>query len=276
MTSAISPPARDSKTSGKPALRYVVHEARNGEAPRHTVVLSHALGCDLTMWNVLADKLSEGCRVIAYDHRGHGRSETAAGPYTMEDLTEDAVRVIRETGAAPVIWIGISMGGMVGQELALRHPELVAALVIANSTSRYPSEAQTAWQQRIITLEQQGIPGVVEATLQRFFSPAFHERDPATVDSFRRRLLSTDLQAYLGCCHAVRAIDTTDRLSQIRAPVQIIAGEHDQGTPPAMAQAIADKIPYARLSVLPDAAHLSVIEQPEAFAKVVSSFLREL
>lgn len=276
MTSAFLSPSRDGKTSGKPALRYVVHEPRKVKEPRHTIVLSHALGCDLTMWNVLADKLAEDCRVIAYDHRGHGQSETAPGPYTMEDLTEDAARVIQETNSAPLVWIGISMGGMVGQELALRHPELIAALVIANSTSRYPDEAQTTWQQRIITLEQQGIPGIVEATLQRFFSPAFHERDPATVDAFRRRLLSTELQAYLGCCHAVRVIDTTERLPQIRVPVQIIAGEQDQGTPPAMAKTIADKIPYAKLAVLPDAAHLSVIEQPEAFAKVIYSFLREL
>lgn len=263
-------------TASTPVLRYALCEPRRESRPPHTVVLSHALGCDLAMWNALADTLAEECRVIAYDHRGHGKSEVPAEPYSMEKLADDAARIIRETQGGPVVWIGISMGGMVGQELALRHPELVSALVLANCTSRYPEEAQTAWQQRIVTVEQQGISGVSEATLQRFFSPAFHEQNPKTVDAFRRRLLSTELQGYLGCCHAVRAINTTDRLPQITVPVQIIAGEKDQGTPVEMARIMADRIPYARLTVLPNAAHLSVIERPEAFAKIVVSFLREL
>lgn len=228
------------------------------------------------MWNGLIDTLAENCRVIAYDHRGHGQSDIAPGPITMADLADDAARVIEATGNGPVVWLGISMGGMAGQELALRHPQLVSALIIADSTSRYPEEAQTAWQQRIVTLEQQGIPGVVDATLQRFFTSAFHQRDAATVDAFRRRLLSTDLQSYLACCHAVRAIDTTERLEQIVIPVQIIVGDQDQGTPLTMSQTMADRFPSARLAVIPNAGHLSAVEQPGAFAKVVNAFLREL
>jgi 3-oxoadipate enol-lactonase len=271
-----SPFSQEGMTANAPVLRYALCEPRRGNHPQHTIVLSHALGCDLAMWNVLADKLAEECRVIAYDHRGHGKSEVPVQPYSMEELADDAARVIRETQAGAVVWIGISMGGMVGQELALRHPELVSALVLANCTSRYPEEAQIAWQQRIVTVEQQGIPGVIETTLQRFFSPAFYEKDPKTVDAFRRRLLSTELQGYLGCCHAVRSINTTDRLQQIAVPVQIIASEHDQGTPVEMARIMAERIPYARLTVLPHAAHLSVIEQPEAFSRTVIAFLREL
>lgn len=268
--------AHEGGTSGSPALHYQVYEARNSGPPRHTIVLSHALGCDRSMWNGLIDRLTEDCRIIAYDHRGHGQSEFVPTPITIADLADDAARVIEDAGIEPVVWLGISLGGMVGQELALRHPRLISALIIADSTSRYPDEAQIAWQQRIVTLEQQGIPGVVDATLQRFFTPAFHQHDPATVNAFRRRLLSTDLQAYLACCHAVRAIDTTDRLEQIAVPVQIIVGDKDQGTPVAMAQIMADKIPYSRLAVIPDAAHLSVIEQPNAFFMIVSAFLREL
>jgi 3-oxoadipate enol-lactonase len=271
-----SPFSQEGMTASEPALRYALCGPRSGNSPRHTVVLSHALGCDLSMWNALADTLAEECRVIAYDHRGHGKSEVPAEPYSMEELADDAARIIREAQADPVVWIGISMGGMVGQELALRHPELVSALVLANCTSRYPEEAQTAWQQRIVTVEQQGVPGIIEATLQRFFSPAFHEKDPKTVDAFRRRLLSTELQGYLGCCYAVRDINTTGRLPQIAVPVQIIASEYDQGTPADMAKIMAEHIPYARLAILPDAAHLSAIEQPDAFSRIVASFLREL
>lgn len=228
------------------------------------------------MWNRLVPVLAEECRIVTYDHRGHGRSEVPDGIYTLEELADDAAHLIQETEAGPVVWVGISMGGMVGQELALRHPGLLRGLVIANSTSQYPEAAQTAWQQRIVTLEQQGIPGVAEATLQRFFSPSFHEKDLATVDVFRRRLLSTELPGYLGCCHAVRAIDTTARLEQINMPVQIIASEGDQGTPVEMARIMAEHLPQARLTILPDAAHLSAVEQPEAFAEIVRAYLREL
>lgn len=266
----------EGKTTRSPALHYIVHEPRNLSGPRHTLVLSHALGCDLTMWNRLVPVLAEECRIVTYDHRGHGRSEVPDGIYTLEELADDAAHLIQETEAGPVVWVGISMGGMVGQELALRHPGLLRGLVIANSTSQYPEAAQTAWQQRIVTLEQQGIPGVAEATLQRFFSPSFHEKDLATVDAFRRRLLSTELPGYLGCCHAVRAIDTTARLEQINMPVQIIASEGDQGTPVEMARIMAEHLPQARLTILPDAAHLSAVEQPEAFAEIVRAYLREL
>lgn len=263
-------------THSSPALRYRIYEPRHGRPPRHTVVLSHALGCDLSMWDKLTERLSADCRVIAYDQRGHGKSEVPPGPYSMGELAEDAVRLLKELETGPVVWIGISMGGMVAQELVLRHPAMVVGLVIANSTSHYPEAAQTTWQQRIITLEQQGIPGIVEATLERFFSPQFHDSDPATVNVFRRRLLSTDLQGYLACCHAVRAINTTDRLPQVTTPTLLIASEQDQGTPVDMAKVMAERMPYARLTVLPQAAHLSAVEQPDAFAEAVERFTKEL
>ena len=266
----------EGSTRSQPVLRYRIREPHNQRPPRHTIVLSHAMGCDLSMWDGLADSLSEDCRVIAYDHRGHGKSEVPPSPYSIEELADDAARLLHELEIGPVLWVGISMGGMVGQELTLRHPSLVSALVIADSASNYPEEAQTAWQQRIVTLEQQGLPGVVEATLKRFFSAEFHENHPATVDVFRRRLLSTELEGYLGCCHAARAINTTERLREIRVPALVIVGEEDQGTPVGMARTIADRIPRARLVVLRQAAHLSAVEQPTAFADAVKNFIQEL
>ncbi|MDB5768426.1 MAG: pcaD, partial [Collimonas fungivorans] len=123
---------REAATDSKPALHYSVRVPRSGKAPRHTVVLSHALGCDLTMWDSLANLLAADCRVIVYDHRGHGSSDAPAGLYAIADLADDAARLLRELDSGPVIWIGLSMGGMTGQELALRHPSLVAALVVAD------------------------------------------------------------------------------------------------------------------------------------------------
>ncbi|QOL48234.1 bifunctional 4-carboxymuconolactone decarboxylase/3-oxoadipate enol-lactonase PcaCD [Massilia litorea] len=267
---------REGRTASSPALHYSVREPRNGKAPRHTVVLSHALGCDLTMWDSLANQLALDKRVIAYDHRGHGSSDAPDALYSMADLADDAARLLRELDTGPVVWVGLSMGGMVGQELALRHPSLVRALVLANTTSGYPEAARAVWEQRIATVRAEGIEAIADAVMGRYFHDAFRAQKAATVARFRRRLVTTDATGYVGCCEAVGKVDTGSRLGQIGVPTLVIAGELDQGTPVAMAQALAEGIPGARLEVLSDASHLSAAEQPEAFAASVVGFVAGL
>ena len=279
-SAAHSGSGREGRTASTPALHYSVREPRNGKAPRHTVVLSHALGCDLTMWDALANQLALENRVIAYDHRGHGSSDAPDAPYTMADLADDAARLLQELNTeldtGPVVWVGLSMGGMVGQELALRHPALVRALVLANTTSAYPDAARAVWEQRIATVRAGGIEAVADAVMGRYFHDAFRAQKPATVARYRRRLVATDAIGYVGCCNAVGNVDTTARLGQIAVPVLVIAGELDQGTPVAMAETLAQTIPGARLEVLKDASHLSAAEQPEAFAASVTRFVAGL
>jgi 3-oxoadipate enol-lactonase len=267
---------RGGRTASTPALHYSVREPRSGKAPRHTVVLSHALGCDLSMWDGLAAQLSSDCRVIAYDHRGHGSSDASKGPYTMAELADDAARLLRELDTGPVVWVGLSMGGMVGQELALRHPSLVRALVLANTTSGYPDAARAVWEQRIATVNDQGIEAIADAVMARYFHDGFRAQKAGTVARFRRRLVTTDAVGYVGCCSAVGNVDTTARLGQIAAPALVIAGELDQGTPVAMAETLARGMPNAQLAVLKEASHLSAVEQPVAFNAAVSAFIDTL
>jgi len=267
---------REGRSSGAPSLHYSVRAPRNGKAPVHTVVLSHALGCDLAMWDSLANTLAADCRVIVYDHRGHGSSDAPDAMFAMADLADDAARLLRELDTGPVVWVGLSLGGMVGQELALRHPALVRALVLANTTSGYPEAARAVWEQRIATVRAQGIEAIADAVMARYFHDGFRAHKAATVARFRRRLVSTDAAAYALCCDAVGKVDTTARLGQIAVPALVIAGELDQGTPVAMAQVLAGAIPGARLEVLAQASHLSAIEQPEAFAALVTGFLAGL
>ena len=264
---------REGRTASIPVLHYSVREPRSGKAPRHTVVLSHALGCDLTMWDALANTLAADCRVIAYDHRGHGSSDAPDALYSMAELADDAARLLRELDTGPVVWVGLSMGGMVGQELALRHPALVRALVLANTTSGYPEAAQAVWEQRIATVREQGIEAIADAVMGRYFHDGFRAQRPGTVARFRRRVVSTDAVGYVGCCNAVGKVDTASRLGSIAVPTLVIAGELDQGTPVAMAQALADGIPDARLVVLQQASHLSAVEQPQAFEEAVVGFV---
>jgi 3-oxoadipate enol-lactonase len=172
-----------------------------------------------------------------------------------------------------VIFIGLSMGGMVAQELALRHPGKVKALVIANSSSGYGSEGRTVWQQRIAAVESGGLAAVVDGAMQRWFHPGFHAEQPATVQRWRRRVLATDAQGYSATCYALMNLDTTARLPQLRVPTLVISGELDQATPVAMSQTIAQNIPGAELVVLKETSHLSVLEQPAAFSAAVGTLL---
>lgn len=263
---------RVAATAGKPALRYSVRAARRVR-PKGTLVLSHALGCDMDMWDALANRLAADYTVVSYDHRGHGGSDAPAGLYGMADLAEDAARLLRELDTGPAIWIGLSMGGMVGQELAIRHPDLVSALVIANSTSAYPDSVRAAWQQRIATVRAQGIEAIADAVMERYFHAGYRKEHAGSVAAFRRRLVGTDPEGYVGCCHAVGTVDTTARLSGVQAPTLVIAGALDEGAPVAMSEAMTREIPGARLVVIPGASHLAVAEQPEAFAAAVEEFL---
>ena len=214
--------------------------------------------------------------MLRYDHRGHGQSAAPAGPYTMDDLVDDAARVIREWGRGPVVWVGISMGGMVGQGLAARHPELVKALVVANSTSWYPPEAHDMWRQRIATVESQGMQGIVEGVLARYFHEGFRAAHPEIDAAARATLLRNDEQGYVGCCHAVKGLDWRAELAKIACPTLVIAGAKDQGAPVAMSEAIVKAVPGARLELMPEASHISVLEQPAEFERIVKAFLATL
>lgn len=258
-------------TFSQPQLRIATQgRAAPGVPP---VVLGHALGLDLTMWDGFAAHLAASREVLRYDQRGHGASAVPPGPYRLDDLVDDAARVIREWGRGPVVWIGLSMGGMVGQGLAIRHPDLVHGLVLANTTANYPDAAKAAWTQRIATVEQQGLAAIADMVMERYFSADFRATHADAVADFRATLLRTAAAGYVAACHAVAGVDWLGELGRIACPTLVIAGALDVGAPPAMSQAITERIRGAELVVLDDASHLSVAEQPQKFAAAVDAFL---
>ena len=242
------------------------------------VVLSHALGLDLAMWDGLAARLADGSlgaphEVLRYDQRGHGGSAAPAGPYSMDDLVDDAARLIREWGRGPVAWIGLSMGAMVGQGLAIRHPELVSKLVLANTTAIYPEAAQAGWAQRIATVQSQGMAAVAEIVVERYLHADFRAAQPAATQAIRASILRNDTPGYAASCAAVAGVAWLDRLATIACPTLVIAGARDPGAPPAMGEAIASRVPGARMEIIADASHLSVLETPAEFEALLKAFL---
>ncbi len=257
-------------TFSAPQLKVTIE----GSGP--PVVLAHALGLDGSMWDDLARELASSCTVLRYDMRGHGGSAVPAGPYTQQQLVDDAARVIREWGVGPVAFVGLSMGGMVAQGLSVQHPQLLRGAVYANTVARYGDEAKAGWQARIAAVAQGGVAAVVETVLTRYLNDDFRREHPEVLAAMRAKLLRAPDAGYLAACHAVAGVDWLDALPSVRTPVLVIAGARDAGAPPAAGQAIAERIAGARFEVIDGASHLPPVETPAAFTALVKGFLAGL
>ena len=241
----------------------------SGEA----VLLAHAIGCDRRMWDDLVPARAPRRRVSAIDARGHGKSPLPARPWSLEDMADDAARLLDRLGVARADWVGLSMGGMVGQAFALRHPGRLGRLVLANTTSSYGPDGRTMWENRIRLITEGGLAAIRDMVTARYFSEAFIARHPEIVQRVMDRFMETPADGYLGCCEAIRELEYTAALPRIHAAALVIAGEIDQGTTPAMARVIANGILGARLAIVPGASHLSAVEMPAEFNALVADFL---
>jgi 3-oxoadipate enol-lactonase len=215
-------------------------------------------------------------RVLRYDTRGHGGTDAPAGAYTLDQLADDAQALLKALGVAKTHWIGLSMGGMIGQTLALKSPEIFLSLSLCDTSSRIPAEAKPLWADRIKTAQTQGMEPLVEGTIGRWFTAPFREQRNDVVEPVRTMIRRTPPQGYAGCCAAISALDLTDRLPAIKIPTLVVVGEEDQGTPVAASQAIQAKIAGSQLEILKSAAHLANMEQPEAFTNALTTFLARL
>jgi 3-oxoadipate enol-lactonase len=236
------------------------------------VVMSHSLASDHTMWDPQMPALRD-FRVLRFDTRGHGASDAPAGEYTMDQLAADAQGLLDVLGIERFHFVGLSMGGMIGQQLALRVPLRMTSLTLADTTSRYPAEARPVWEQRIALVRSQGMGAPVPTTLERWFTAEFRERNVEAVAGIAAKIRATPVAGYIGCAHAISHIDLTARLPAVDCPTLVIVGADDQGTPRAMAEDIVRAIEGSRLEVIPEAAHLSNIEQPARFNALLDAFL---
>jgi 3-oxoadipate enol-lactonase len=235
------------------------------------LMLSNSLGTDLTMWDDQVGAFTKQFRLVRYDRRGHGKSGVPAGPYTMERLGKDALAIMDGLGLGQVNWCGLSMGGMVGMWLGANAPERIDKLILSN-TSPYMGAAPDLWNERIKTALTAGMPALVEATLERWFTKAFRERNPKVMARIREMVLATPPKGYAACCEGIRDMDQRESLQRIRAPTLIIAGRHDPSTTVEVAEFMQSRIPGAKLVVI-DAAHIANVERPQEYSETVLKFL---
>jgi 3-oxoadipate enol-lactonase len=247
----------------------LVAEAQ-GPVGAPALLFLNSIGCDRRLWEGQVAALAPAFRCLTFDARGHGASDAPAGDYSIERLARDALAVLDAAGVQAAHVCGLSLGGVIGQQLALQAPERVASLTLANTASRIGS--YDSWETRRRLVLAQGLAAIADMAMERFFSEAFRADHADVVAAQRATLLACSAAGYAGCCAALRDADLTFELGRIEAPALVIAGELDVSTPPEQAAALAGAIPRASLVALP-AAHLSNLEQPDAFSAALKAHL---
>ncbi|HLG08603.1 MAG TPA: 3-oxoadipate enol-lactonase [Gaiellaceae bacterium] len=243
----------------------------DGPETKPVLVLSSSLGTTWELWDAQLGELTRHFRVLRYDHPGHGRSETPAGPITVEALAEGVVELLDRLELERASFCGLSLGGMVGMALALEAPERVDRLVLC-CTAAFLGPAE-GWHERARLVRAGGTAAIAERVLERWFTERFHAEHPVTVTRFREMLEATPRGGYAACCEAIARWDARTSLGAIRAPTLVVAGAEDVATPPDDAAFLEGAIPGAGLVVLPGAAHLANVEQPELFNRALLGHL---
>ena len=235
------------------------------------LVLSNSLGTALGMWGDQASVLRERFRLLRYDTRGHGASPAPPGPYSVGELGGDVISLLDRLGVERASFCGLSIGGMTGMWLAAEEPERIECLVLCCTSALLGPKS--VWDERIATARGKGMAALVDGVIERWFTPAFRAENPGTVERMARTLRETDPEGYAGCCAAIRDMDLHGRLPSIQAPTLVVSGADDPATPPEHGRSIADAIPGARFEVVPRAAHIANVEQPETLTQLILTHL---
>lgn len=242
-----------------------------GPADAPVLMLSSSLGTTKHMWDPQMQAFAGRYRVVRYDRRGHGNSGVPKGPYSMDMLARDAIAVMDSLGLKKVNWLGLSMGGMEGMWLGANAPERVEKLILSNTSTYYPDK--TPWENRIKAVTEGGsVKAVADAVINAWLTQNFQKNNPAETARMKEMMIATPVEGYVACCAAVRDMDHREIIKTITAPTLIIAGAKDMATNVEAAEFIRDRIKGAKLAIV-DAAHISNVEQPEAYAKEVTGFL---
>jgi 3-oxoadipate enol-lactonase len=246
-----------------------IHYEIHGKDGAPWLVLSHSLACSGRMWEPQVEVFKDRYRILNYDMRGHGQSDAPKGAYTLDMLADDVLSLMGSLRIEKAVYCGLSIGGMIGQTLALRKNPPFERMVLADTTHTQPPEALKQWEDRIRIAESKGMAGVLDSTMERWFTPAF--RSSAAAQKIAELIRSTPVPGYVGCGRAIMGLDTTARLKDIRLPVLAITGEQDGAA--AGTRYIGENVPGAKFVSIANASHIANVEQAEAFNRALREFL---
>ena len=246
-----------------------MHYRIDGPASGPAVVFANSLGTDLRLWDAVLPLLP-GIRAIRFDKRGHGLTDRGAAG-GIAGFAEDAAALIEAQATGPVVFVGLSIGGMIGQHLAASRPDLVRALVLSNTAAKMGTAE--AWAARISAVRAGGVESIADAVMERWFAPAF--RATPALAPWRNMLARTDTEGYAAACAAIAAADLTATTARLRLPALVIAGDQDGASPPDLVAQTAQLIPGAAFRIISGAGHLPCVESPADWAALVAAFLKE-
>ena len=235
------------------------------------LVLSHSLACSVRMWDPTVEAFKGSFRILNYDMRGHGATSAPKVPYTLDMLADDVLALLDSLKIEKAAYCGLSIGGMIGQTLALRGKGPFTKMVLADTTHTQPPEALKQWEDRINIARSKGMAGLVDGTMERWFTEPYRKKNSPEFQKIRNLVLKTPVAGFVGCGQAIMKLNTTARLKDIKLPVLAITGEQDGAAPGT--KYIGEHVPGAKFVNIPQAAHIANIEQPEAFNRALREFL---
>ncbi|KUP91081.1 3-oxoadipate enol-lactonase [Tritonibacter horizontis] len=249
-----------------------INYSLTGPANGAPVVFAHALGLEARIWDPVIARLPDGLRILTYDLRGHGRSSVPEGPYSMGALVRDAERLLDFCEIRDSLFVGLSVGGMIAQGLAIKRLDQIRALVLSNTAAKIGTPE--IWQRRMETIRAGGLSAISAETMQRWFPRAYLKSGAAAATE--ALVAGQSVDGYLGCCAAIAGTDFYTPTSGLRLPVLGIAGSEDGSTPPDLVRETTELIPGARFALLRRTGHVPPIDQPDAYAGQLTKFITEI
>ncbi|MBM6583619.1 3-oxoadipate enol-lactonase [Microvirga sp. BT689] len=251
----------------------VLHHQVLGPSGRPALVFINSLGSDLRIWEEVAPAFTERFRIVLYDKRGHGLSDAPPAPYTIDDHTDDLLSLLDHLGIEEASLVGLSVGGMIAQRMAVRFPRRVQSITLCCTAAKIGTPE--LWAERIGAVETGSIESIADSVLQRWFTPRFHETQADDLAGWRNMLVRTPVHGYAGTCAAIRDADLRQDAGRIAVPTLCVAGDQDGSTPADVVKGTVDLIPGARFELIDGAGHIPCVEKPAALSGLIQQHLQE-
>ena len=250
----------------------VIHFSDRGRRDAPPLVFINSLGCDFRIWSEVVEILAPNFRIVLYDKRGHGLSESGPDEAEMADYARDLAALLDILGVGRAAIVGLSIGGLIAQELYRQRPELFAALVLCDTAAKIGTDE--SWDRRIAEVERGGIEAIADSVLERWFTADFRVKRTAELAGMRAMLTRTPKQGYLAACGALKRADLRPYAGRIEAPALCLVGDEDGSTPVSLVKETAALIPGSRFEVIEGAGHLPNVEKPQIVAGLVAEHAR--